>query len=129
MELNVGFACPCGAFVDQNLHVTTEEPSADTASDREEEFYASIQCDGCGKDFEAQIRRKFGEASVSIDGAVSLTFDVLTDDADDELRWVIEFSEQLNTYRDVVRNVTSAGGRRSKDDSVQHDIRLGGHCR
>lgn len=55
MELNVAFSCPCGAFVDQNLHVDMQESSIDTASDRDEEFYASVQCDGCGKDFEAQI--------------------------------------------------------------------------
>ncbi|MGF6265223.1 hypothetical protein OKW49_006216 [Paraburkholderia youngii] len=99
MELNVAFSCPCGAFVDQNLHVDADESLANT-----EEFYASVQCDGCGKDFEAQIRRQFGETSVAIAGAVSLTFDVLAEDADDELRWVIQSSEQLDTYRDVVRD-------------------------
>ncbi|TCG05863.1 hypothetical protein BZM27_30470 [Paraburkholderia steynii] len=104
MELNVAFSCPCGAFFDQNIHVDTPELSTDPASDRDEEFFASLQCDGCGKDFEAQITRKFGEASVSIDGAVSLTFDVLVADEDDELRWIIESSEQLDTYRDVLRN-------------------------
>ncbi|WP_321853787.1 hypothetical protein [Burkholderia cenocepacia] len=55
MELNIAFSCPCGAFVNQNLHVDMQESSTDTASDRDEELYASVQCDGCGKDFEAQI--------------------------------------------------------------------------
>jgi len=104
MELNVAFSCPCGAFVDQNLHVDTHELATDTASAHEEEFYATVQCDGCGKDFEAHIKRQFGDASVSISGAVSLTFDVLADETNDELRWVIDSSEQLDTYRDVVRN-------------------------
>lgn len=104
MELNIAFSCPCGAFVDQNLHVDMQESSTDTVSDRDEELYVSVQCNGCGKDFEAQITSKFGEVIVSIDGAVSLTFEVLAEDENDELRWIIESSEQINTYRDVLRH-------------------------
>ncbi|MEM5432581.1 hypothetical protein VSR71_29445 [Cupriavidus oxalaticus] len=104
MDINVAFSCTCGAFVEQNLHFSTRDPSLDIR-DVEENLYDSIQCDGCSKDFEVRIRRKATETNVSIAGAVSLEFEVLKEDEDDELQWVIESSEQLDTYEDVARYV------------------------
>ncbi|ADL55842.1 hypothetical protein [Gallionella capsiferriformans] len=102
MEINVHFACTCGAFVEENIYVSEENLATDTTPCNS---WKVLICDGCAKDYEAAIISTQNELDVSIDGAVSLEYEVVDNHEYDEISWTIESTQQLETYTKISRDV------------------------
>ena len=96
-----------------------EGPDATATTDEESqrEYWESLCCDGCSKDFEVHIVSTFSETVVKIPGLVDLTYDV-RDFVEEDMAADIESTQQLEIYKKVTRDVISIL-RKGNDDDVQ----------
>ncbi|MEW6204856.1 MAG: hypothetical protein AB1516_06000 [Pseudomonadota bacterium] len=117
MEIDITFSCPCGAFVDELVYCEGPDATATTDEESQREYWESLCCDGCSKDFEVHIVSTFSETVVKIPGLVDLTYDV-RDFVEEDMAADIQSTQQLEIYKKVTRDVISIL-RKGNDDDVQ----------
>lgn len=105
MEIDLTFTCPCGAFVDEVLYC--DGPDKDAATDElsRRSFWQSLQCDGCGKDFDIRIVSTLAETSVDIEGLVDLRYDLRDEVDEGDVVAEVESTRQLDIYRKVTSDI------------------------
>lgn len=106
MEIIISFVCPCGAFVEETISADGPDLTAERHRDSFRESWETLFCDGCAKDFEVHIESAIFETTVSIPGAVDLSWEVLPDLCDVEV-WEIESTTQLEMYKKVTKDIVS----------------------
>lgn len=107
MEIDITFSCQCGAFIDEAVHCDGPDVSAadDAASFRE--YWKTLICDGCGKDYDAHILCTLSDTDVQISNIVDLNFDVRDYFEEEDVVAEIESTRQLDIYRKVSSDVVS----------------------
>lgn len=107
MEIDVTFSCPCGAFVDEILYCEGPDKDASTDELSQREYWQSLNCDGCSKEFDVRILCTLSETTVEIDGLVDLSYDVSDEVEHEDLIAEVESTKQLDIYRKVTSDVVA----------------------
>ena len=101
MEIDLSFVCPCGAFLEETISCI----NPDLTADKRHECWETLICDGCTKDFSVHVIGYLSEASVSVNGAINLSWEIQQDPEEENLIWEIESTKQLDIYRKVTTDV------------------------
>lgn len=101
MEIDLSFVCPCGAFLEERISCT----NPDLKIDRRQEYWEALVCDGCTKDFSAHIICSLLDTTVSVVGAIDLSWEVQSELEEEDLIWEIESTKQLDIYKKVTTDV------------------------
>ncbi|MBU1224126.1 MAG: hypothetical protein KKA22_01225 [Gammaproteobacteria bacterium] len=107
MEIEITFSCECGAFIDEVMDCDGPNRSATSDSESFREYWNTLTCDGCGKDYEAHISCTFSDTKVSIPETVDLNFDVIDLFEEEDVVSEIKSTRQLDIYRKVSTDVIS----------------------
>ncbi len=106
MDIAVSFVCPCGAFVEEIVSADGPDLMAERHRDSYRESWETLVCDGCSKDFEVHVQSAIFETTVSVAGAVDLSWEVLPELCDVEV-WEIESTKQLEMYKKVTKDIVA----------------------
>lgn len=101
MEIDINFVCPCGAFLEETISCA----HPDLASDERHECWETLICDGCTKDFSVHIVRYLSEVTVSVAGAIDLSWETPPHTEEENLIWEIESTKQLDIYKKVTTDI------------------------
>lgn len=107
MDIDITFSCQCGAFLDQVI--TCDGPNAgakDNPSSRRE-YWVTIDCDGCTKDYEAHIVCTLSDTLITVPNIIDLCFDVHDFFEEGDVISEIEGTRQMDVYRKVATDVIS----------------------
>lgn len=108
MEIDITFSCQCGAFIDETVTCEGPDVSAENDSASFREYWESIICDGCGKDYDTHIVCTLSDTNVSVPrNVVDLSYDVHDIFEQEDLVSEIESTRQLEVYRKVSTDVVS----------------------
>lgn len=105
MAIELHFICPCGAIVDSYIDGPEPPSSADIAQEVAKEWWKTLVCDGCTKDFEVHVARSVDGTDLEVAGAIDLNWEFSPVEQDEELLWEIEFNEQVELYKKVASDV------------------------
>jgi hypothetical protein len=105
MEIDITFSCQCGAFLDELISCDGPDPSSETEKQSECEYWKTIICDGCGKDYDAQIVCSLSDTEVHVPNVVDLRFDVLDSFVPKDIVAEIESTRQIEIYQKVATDV------------------------
>lgn len=101
MEIDLSFVCPCGAFLEETISCA----NPDLTAHKRHECWETVICDGCTKDFSVHVIGYLSEASVSVAGAINLSWEIQHESEDENLIWEIESTKQLDIYKKVTTDV------------------------
>jgi hypothetical protein len=107
MEIEITFSCQCGAFVDESIACDGPDALANNDSASLREYWETISCDGCGKDYETHIVCTLSDTNISVPNVVDLNFDVHDLFEQEDVVSEIESTRQLDVYRKVSKDVIS----------------------
>ena len=105
MELDITFSCKCSAFLDEVVYCDGPDISAGTDEESLREYWRTLICDGCGKEYDAHIVTRMSETDVYIPNIIDLTFDIRDHLEQEEITAEIESTQQLDIYRKVSTDV------------------------
>ncbi|MFA7318225.1 MAG: hypothetical protein WC029_11805 [Sulfuricella sp.] len=107
MEIDLTFSCQCGAFVDETVACDGPNVLAETNSASLREYWETIICDGCGKDYDTRIICTLSDTNISVPNVVDLAFDVHDLFEQEDVVSEIESTRQLDVYRKVSTDIIS----------------------
>ncbi|MBT0622542.1 hypothetical protein KIH32_01390 [Pseudomonas fluorescens] len=107
MDLNITFTCGCGGFVDETIQHEGPDFAAVTDEDSLREYWQTIICTECGKDYDAQIISTISETDVNIPFVIDLFYEAQSYAELAEIAAEIEETHQLDIYRKVSTDVVS----------------------
>lgn len=107
MEIDITFSCPCGAFVDETVTCDGPNVLAENDSTSLRDYWKTIICDGCGKDYDTHIICTLSDTNISVPNVVDLNFDVHDLFEQEDVVSEIESTRQLDVYRKVSTDVIS----------------------
>jgi hypothetical protein len=105
MEIDIYFCCPCGAVVEETLPVPPPNLMEERHSDSRTEYFDSVVCDGCNKDFEVEVSNTFFDVDVTVAGAIDLSFDVRDLPDEDDVSWIIKSTQQFAEFTEVIQGI------------------------
>lgn len=107
MEIDITFSCQCGAFIDEAIDCDGPNVSAESDEASFREYWKTLICDGCGKDYDAHILCTLSDTDIRIPNIVDLNFDVRDFFEEEDVISEIESTRQLDIYRKVSTDVVS----------------------
>ncbi|MCE5181494.1 MAG: hypothetical protein LLG15_06815 [Betaproteobacteria bacterium] len=107
MEINITFSCQCGAFIDEAVYCDGPNVLAKSNAASLREYWKTLICDGCGKDYDTHILCTLSDTNVRIPNVVDLNFDVHDLFEEEDVAAEIESTHQLDVYRKVSTDVVS----------------------
>lgn len=105
MEIDLTFTCPCGAFIDQIIDCDGPDRSFFTEEESEKKYWYTFICDGCSKDYDAEIMCIIFSTDISIPNIIDLNFDVFDPLDNTDIIRVIKNTNQLEEYKKVSKDV------------------------
>lgn len=105
MKIDLSFMCTCGALVEETLPCDGPDLTSERHQDSYQEYWETLVCDGCSKDFEAHIMCSLFDTKVAVTGAVDLSWDIQPEFDEDDLSWEIESTKQLEVYKKVMKDI------------------------
>lgn len=107
MEIDLTFSCQCGAFIDETVSCDGPNINARNESSSRREYWKTIICDGCGKDYDTKIICTLSETKIFVPNVLDLNFDVRNFFEQEDVRSEIESTQQLAVYQKVTTDVIS----------------------
>lgn len=107
MEIDITFSCQCGAFIDDTVSCDGPNTNARSESASRREYWKTIVCDGCGKDYDTKIICTLSDTKIFVPNVLDLNFDVHDFFEQADLRSEIESTQQLAVYQKVTTDVIS----------------------
>lgn len=107
MDIDITFSCQCGAFLDEVI--TCDGPNTDAKDEpsSRREYWITINCDGCTKDYEAHIVCTLSDTVITVPNIIDLSFDVHDSFEEGDVISEIESTRQMDVYRKVATDVIS----------------------
>ena len=105
MELDITFSCRCGSFVDETVYCDGPDTSAEGNAASRREYWMSILCSGCGKDFNAHVLCTLSDTKVHVPDVADLSYDVRDYVEEEDVAAEIEATRQFDIYRKVSTDV------------------------
>ncbi|WP_460163462.1 hypothetical protein [Pseudomonas sp. S2_F03] len=107
MELDITFTCACGGFLDETLPHEGPDYTAITDEESSREYWHTIICTDCGKDYDIQIVSKVSETDVILGHVLDLHYENRINTDLSEINAEIESTHQLEIYQKVSTDVIS----------------------